>query len=79
MDPHVALRTIRSHNHTLAERINALAALSNWINMGGFVPGNVSLARLIEASIAITIVGEHVEFPDAEARRDVLRQLINLI
>lgn len=79
MDPNAALLIIRDHTVDLADRLDALAGLSQWIQLGGFQPANLDGPRVLSFAITVaTICGEYDIKTDRWPRHVVEDLLIKL-
>lgn len=60
MDPHVTLAMIRDAGVELADRLEALSNLANWIQLGGFIPAGLDATRVLRFTMTIgTLCAEY--------------------
>lgn len=60
MDPNTTLAIIHNPGVSLADRLEALANLSQWIQLGGFMPANLDGPRVLSFAITVaTLCGEY--------------------
>lgn len=60
MDPTATLLIIRDAGVALADRLDALANLAQWIQLGGFQPAGLDGTRVLSFSITIaTLCGQY--------------------